>query len=162
PDHRGRHVRRQQGARAGALVGPLDVGVQEGDARLGRARQAGHRRQGGAPGVRRRGGMAPRDGQAGFSLVGIAVGLVVLAVVRSSPYAHPGPPTKPREQVREEPPPPQARMAADRATVPSIRASLQMFYTQNGQWPPSKEAVAALLSPPPNFQCAGNDYTYDP
>ena len=35
-------------------------------------------------------------------------------------------------------------------------------HAQNGKWPESKEAVATLLHPPPNFQCQGNDYTYDP
>ena len=110
---------------------------------------------------RRRGTFGPRD-QAGFSLVEIAVVLVVLAIVGSILYAYLGSTSKTLEQVREERPLAQARLAADRATVSSIRASLQIFYTQNGQWPPSKDAVAALLNPPPNFQCAGNDYTYDP
>jgi prepilin-type N-terminal cleavage/methylation domain-containing protein len=107
-------------------------------------------------------GAVRRGDQAGFSLVEIAVVLVVLAIVGSILYAYLGSTSKTLEQVREERPLAQARLAADRATVSSIRASLQLFYTQNGQWPPSKEAVAALLNPPPNFQCAGNDYTYDP
>ncbi|HEV8673862.1 MAG TPA: type II secretion system protein [Methylomirabilota bacterium] len=103
-----------------------------------------------------------RRGQAGFSLVEIAIVLVVLAIVGSVLYAYLGSTGKTLEQIREERPLSQARLAADRATITSIRASLQIYYTQNGQWPPTKDAVAALLQPPPNFQCEGNDYTYDP
>jgi hypothetical protein len=52
-------------------------------------------------------------------------------------------------------------MVADRATVASIRSALQLYYAQNGGYPPTKEAVAALLNPPPSFQCEGNDFRYD-
>jgi prepilin-type N-terminal cleavage/methylation domain-containing protein len=103
-----------------------------------------------------------RRRQAGFSLVEIAIVLVVLAIVGSVLYAYLGSTSKTLEQVREERPLSQARLAADRATLTSIRAALQIYYTQNGQWPQTKDTVAALLHPPPNFQCDGNDYTYDP
>jgi prepilin-type N-terminal cleavage/methylation domain-containing protein len=98
----------------------------------------------------------------GFSLVEIAVVLVVLAIVASVLYQYLGSTAKTLEQVQEQRPLSHARLTADKATVQSIRAALQIYYAQNGKWPESKETVNALLHPPPNFQCAGNDYTYDP
>lgn len=98
----------------------------------------------------------------GFGLVEIAIMLVVLAIVGSVLYAYLGSAGKTLEKIREERPLSQARLAADRATLSAIRTSLNIYYAQNGQWPASKDAVAALLNPPPNFQCEGNDYTYDP
>jgi hypothetical protein len=55
-----------------------------------------------------------------------------------------------------------ARLTADRATVTSIRTALGVYHASNGKWPESKEAVAAFLTPPPNFQCEGNDHSYEP
>jgi prepilin-type N-terminal cleavage/methylation domain-containing protein len=98
----------------------------------------------------------------GFSLVEIAIVLVVLAIVGSILYQYFGSTAKTLEQVQEQRPLSHARFTADKATVQSIRAALQIYYAQNGKWPESKEAVNGLLHPPPNFQCAGNDYTYDP
>jgi type II secretory pathway pseudopilin PulG len=95
-------------------------------------------------------------------LVEIAILLVVLAIVGSVLYAYLGSTQKTLETIQKERPLSQARLTADRATLAAIRSSLQIYYAQNGQWPASKDAVAALLSPPPNFQCDGNDYTYDP
>jgi hypothetical protein len=46
--------------------------------------------------------------------------------------------------------------------VAAIRTSLQLYFGQHGGYPPSKEAVATLLNPPPSFQCEGNDYRYEP
>ena len=97
-----------------------------------------------------------------MSLVEIAIVLVVLAVVGSVLYQYLGSTTKTLEQVQEQRPLSHARLTADKATVQSIRAALQIYHAQNGKWPESKEAVAVLLSPPPNFQCEGNDYSYDP
>jgi prepilin-type N-terminal cleavage/methylation domain-containing protein len=98
----------------------------------------------------------------GFGLVEIALALVVAAILGAVAYAYFASTARTLEQVREERPMSQARLAADRATVTAIRSTLQMYYGQNGQWPPTKEAVAALMSPPPAFQCTGNDFTYDP
>ncbi len=103
-----------------------------------------------------------RIGQQGFSLVEIALVLIVLAIVGSVLYAYLGSTSKTLEKVREERPLSQARLTADRATLVSIRTALNAYYGSNGTWPPSKDAVATLLSPPPNFQCEGNDYDYDP
>jgi len=98
----------------------------------------------------------------GFGLVEIVVTLVVVALLGALAYNYFASTAKTLETIREERPLSQARLAADRATATSIRSSLQMYYAQHGQWPPSKEAVSALMSPPPAFQCTGNDYTYDP
>jgi prepilin-type N-terminal cleavage/methylation domain-containing protein len=100
--------------------------------------------------------------QRGLSLVEIAIVLVVLAVVGSLLYQYLGSSARTLEQVQEQRPLSHARLTADKATVQSIRAALQIYYAQNGKWPESKDAVATLLHPPPNFQCEGNDYTYDP
>lgn len=107
-------------------------------------------------------GYGPLRGMRGFSLVEIAIVLVVLAIVGSILYAYLGSTSKTLEKLQEERPLSQARLTADRATLVSIRTALNVYYGSNGTWPPSKETVAALLSPPPNFQCEGNDYNYDP
>jgi len=106
-------------------------------------------------------GYGPLRGRRGFSLVEIAIVLVVLAIVGSILYAYLGSTSKTLEKLQEERPLSQARLTADRATLVSIRTALNVYYGLNSTWPPSKEAVAALLSPPPNFQCEGNDYNYD-
>jgi len=99
--------------------------------------------------------------QRGFSLVEIALVVVVLLIVGAVLYAYIGSTTKTLETIKEERPLSQARLTADRATLTAIRSTLQIYYGQNGRWPPSKEAVMALLNPPPSFQCAGNDFSYD-
>jgi prepilin-type N-terminal cleavage/methylation domain-containing protein len=100
--------------------------------------------------------------QRGLSLVEIAIVLVVLAIVGSLLYQYLGSSAKTLETLQEQRPLSHARLTADKATVQSIRAALQIYHAQNGKWPETKEAVATLLHPPPNFQCQGNDYTYDP
>jgi hypothetical protein len=97
----------------------------------------------------------------GLGLVEIAVTVVVAAIAGALLYTYFASTVKTLETVREERPLAHARLAADKATVTSIRSSLQMYYAQHGQWPPTKEAVAALMSPPPAFQCTGNDFSYD-
>src|SRR5262245_28793966 len=99
--------------------------------------------------------------QRGLGLVEIAIVLVVLAIAGSVLYQYLGSTSRTLEQVQEQRPLSHARLTADKATVHSIRAALQIYHAQHGKWPETKEAVAALLSPPPNFQCEGNDYTYD-
>lgn len=106
-------------------------------------------------------GYGPLRGMRGFSLVEIAIVLVVLAIVGSILYAYLGSTSKTLEKLQEERPLSQARLTADRATLVAIRTALNVYYGLNSTWPPSKEAIAALLSPPPNFQCEGNDYNYD-
>ena len=108
--------------------------------------------------VPRRRGSAER----GIGLVEIAIVLVVLAIVGAVLYTYLASTSKTLETLREEKPLSGARLVADRATLAAIRSTLQVYYALNGAWPPTKEAVVALLNPPPNFQCGGNDFTYDP
>lgn len=100
-------------------------------------------------------------GARGMGLVEIALVLVVLAIVGSVLWAYLGSTTKTVETLTETRPLSQARLTADRATLTAIRSALQVYYGQNARWPDSKAAVAALLNPAPNFQCTGNDFTYD-
>jgi hypothetical protein len=95
-------------------------------------------------------------------LVELAIVLVVVAIVGAVLYAYLGSTTKTLETLREEKPLSGARLTADRATLAAIRSTLVVYYGQNGAWPPTKDAVMALLQPPPRFQCGGNDFTYDP
>ena len=97
----------------------------------------------------------------GLGLVEIALTVVVVAIVGALAYAYFASTARTLETVQQERPLSQARLAADRATLTAIRSSLQMYYGQHGQWPPTKEVVAALMSPPPAFQCDSNDFSYD-
>ena len=98
----------------------------------------------------------------GLGLVEIAIVLVIVAIVGGVLYQYLFSTTKTLEQVQEQRPLSHARLTADKATVQAIRSALQIYYAQNGKWPETKEAINGLLNPPPNFQCQGNDYTYDP
>jgi prepilin-type N-terminal cleavage/methylation domain-containing protein len=101
-------------------------------------------------------------GQSGFGLVEILVVAVILAVIGGLLYQYFVSTTKTVETIQQQKPMSAARLAADRATVASIRTSLQLYYGQHGQYPPSKDVVATLLNPSPSFQCEGNDYRYEP
>jgi prepilin-type N-terminal cleavage/methylation domain-containing protein len=100
--------------------------------------------------------------QSGFGLVEILVVAVILAVVGTFLYQYFLSTTQTVETIQQQKPLSAARLAADRATVASIRTSLQLYYGQHGVYPASKEAVATLLNPAPSFQCDGNDYRYEP
>jgi hypothetical protein len=66
------------------------------------------------------------------------------------------------ERFQEDKPLTQARLAADLATLTSFQGLVRAYQAQHGQWPPDKAAVLALAAGPPRFQCAGNDFAYDP
>jgi Tfp pilus assembly protein PilE len=110
---------------------------------------------------RRRGlSRAIRD-RRGLGLVEIALVLVVLAILGAVLYSYIGTTTKTLGVIQEQKPLTATRLTADRATLTAIRSAIQVYYGQTGGWPASKDAVAALLNPPPRFQCEGNDYAYD-
>jgi hypothetical protein len=68
-----------------------------------------------------------------------------------------------REARRNAPEPVRKRWDADEWTIAGIRAAIALYYGRNdGKWPPSKQVVLTLVSPPPSFQCFGNDFNYDP
>ncbi len=106
--------------------------------------------------------LRPRLGsEGGFGLIEILLVVVVVALVGAGLYGYFVSTTRTLETVQQQRPLSATRMVADRATVASIRSALQLYYAQNGGYPPTKEAVAALLNPPPSFQCEGNDFRYD-
>jgi hypothetical protein len=94
--------------------------------------------------------------------VEVVLVLLVIAVAGAALYAYLGETKKSLEMMNTGRPLNHGRLAADLATLSAIRNQLDVYYAGRGQWPPSREAVAALLSSAPRFQCAGNDYTYDP
>jgi type II secretory pathway pseudopilin PulG len=105
---------------------------------------------------------ATADGSPGFSLVGIVLALLVVAVAGTAVYTYLGATRQSLETINVERPMNQARLAADLQTLAQIRTQLGVYHAGHGTWPPSRDAVAALLSPAPRFQCAGQDYIYDP
>jgi len=100
--------------------------------------------------------------QRGFGLIEI---LIVLAVVALAGYLlmqYVNSSAKTVEQLQQERPIDRSRLAADRATLTSMQSVVRGYQAERGQWPSDKAAVIALLMAPPKFQCAGNDFEYDP
>lgn len=118
-------------------------------------------------GRRRSAGLGNRISKAGYrdergmGLTEIILALIVFAIVGAVLYGYMGSTGKALETLKDRPLA-SVRLAADRQILAVIRNALQIYYSQNGHWPPSKKAVAALVVPEPRFQCAGNDFTYDP
>ena len=100
--------------------------------------------------------------QRGFGLVEI---LIVLAVVSLAGYVlmqYIGSSARTVEQLQRERPLDRSRLAADRATLTTMQSVVQSYHAEKGEWPPDRATVVALLAAPPKFQCAGNDFEYDP
>jgi type II secretory pathway pseudopilin PulG len=106
--------------------------------------------------------MTDRGGHRGFSLVEIVILLMVVAIAGTGLYGYLGATRKSLETVNASRPVAHARIMADLSTLAAIRTQLGVYQATHGQWPPSREALTAVLKPTPQFQCAGNDYTYDP
>ena len=105
----------------------------------------------------------PRHGQRGFGLIEIVLVLVVVAVAGFFFMKYLGGTATTIEKFQEERPIAHARLMADQATLGSIRAQLRTWQAEHeGKWPADKAAVLALLPSAPKFQCAGNDFDYDP
>jgi hypothetical protein len=66
------------------------------------------------------------------------------------------------EQFQKERPLDRTRLAADRATLATVQGLVRSYQAEKGQWPPDKATVLGLLMAPPQLQCAGNDFDYDP
>jgi type II secretory pathway pseudopilin PulG len=98
----------------------------------------------------------------GIGLIEILIVLVVVVVAGGLLYGYFGSTARTVEKIQEQKPLHHAKLAADQATLASIRSVLQTYQAQHGQWPGDKAAVLALLAGPPRFQCAGNDFDYDP
>lgn len=100
--------------------------------------------------------------QRGFGLVEILLVLLVVAICGFLLMRYVGSTARTVEKLQEERPLAAAKLAADQATLASMQGMVRTYEAQNGQWPSDKAAVLALLQSPPRFQCAGNDFEYDP
>lgn len=118
------------------------------------------------PAELRRGGameaVRRRAGQRGFGLIEILLALVAVALAGALLMRYVGSTAKTVEQIQEERPRARAKLAADQATLEAVQGLLRAYQAEHRQWPPDKAAVLALLVSPPKFQCAGNDFDYDP
>ena len=100
--------------------------------------------------------------QRGFGLLEI---LIVVAVVALGGYflmQYVGSSAKSVETLKQERPIDRSKLAADRATLTTMQGAVRTYQAEKGQWPPDKDAVTGLLNAPPRWQCAGNDFEYDP
>lgn len=100
--------------------------------------------------------------QRGFGLIEILLVLAVVAIAGFLLMRYVGSTARTVEKLQEERPLTAAKLAADQATLALIQGIVRTYQAQNGQWPTDKAAVLALLPSPPRFQCAGNDFEYDP
>lgn len=87
--------------------------------------------------------------------------LVILAVAGTLLFHYIGSTARTVEQIQEQRPVSSARLAADQATLASIRSTLQAYRALHGRWPADKPGLLALLPSAPRFQCAGNDFEYE-
>ncbi|HAM59732.1 MAG: hypothetical protein A2W08_03100 [Candidatus Rokubacteria bacterium RBG_16_73_20] len=98
----------------------------------------------------------------GLGLVEILIVLVIVAIAGGLLWGYFGSTAKTIEKLQEQRPIEHAKLAADRATLASIQSVLDAYRAQQDKWPADKPGVLALLASPPRFQCAGNDFEYDP
>jgi len=82
----------------------------------------------------------------GFGYIEIVIVLAVVAV----------------EKIQQDRPLARTKLAADQATLTSVQGLVRSYQAEKGQYPPDKATVVGLLVSPPRFQCAGNDFEYDP
>lgn len=106
--------------------------------------------------------MGIRDDQRGFGFVELLLVLVFVAIASTVLYKYVASTARTLETLQEQRPAGGAKVAADQATLGSIRVAVQTYYAQQGQWPADKAAVLALFNSPPRFQCPGNDFAYEP
>ena len=100
--------------------------------------------------------------QRGFGYIEI---VIVLAVVAASGYLlmqYFTSTAKTVEKLQQDRPLARTKLAADQATLTSVRGLVRSYQAEKGQYPPDKTAVIGLLASPPRFQCPGNDFEYDP
>ena len=89
----------------------------------------------------------------------------MVAVVAVAGYVlmqYVGSSAKTMETLQKERPIDRTRLAADRATLTSMQSVVRNYQAEKGEWPADKTSVLGLLMGPPRFQCAGNDFQYDP
>lgn len=100
--------------------------------------------------------------QRGFGFVEILIVLAVAALAAYLVMQYVGASARTIEQVKQERPLDRSRLAADRATLTAMQSAVRTYQAENGAWPPDRAAVLTLLAGAPKFQCAGNDFDYDP
>jgi len=98
----------------------------------------------------------------GFGLIEILIVLVVVALAGTFLYKYVMSTTATVETLKDQRPLAGAKLAADVATLGTIRTTLETYRSEHGALPADKAAVLALLPAPPRFQCSGNDFQYDP
>ncbi len=103
-----------------------------------------------------------RADQRGFGFIEIVLVLAVVAVVGYLLFQYFASTAKTVEKLQQDRPLARTRLAADQATLDSVQGIVRAYQAQNGRWPTDKAAVLGLLASPPKFQCAGNDFEYDP
>ena len=100
--------------------------------------------------------------QRGFGLIEILLVVVVVALGGYFLMKYVGSSAKQVEQLKQERPIDRSKLAADRATLTAMQGAVRTYQAEKGQWPPDKDTVTGLLNAPPRWQCAGNDFEYDP
>jgi prepilin-type N-terminal cleavage/methylation domain-containing protein len=100
--------------------------------------------------------------QRGFGLIEILIVVAVVAVAGYLLMQYVGSTAKTVETLQKDRPLDRTKLAADRATLMALQGLVRSYQAEKGQWPPDKATVAGLLPAPPKFQCAGNDFEYDP
>ncbi len=106
----------------------------------------------------RRSGLGAR----GFGVIEILLVLVVVALAGALLMRYVGSTAKTLEKLQEDRPLQRSKLAADQATLDSVQGLVRNYQAEHGRWPADKAIVLSLLVSPPKFQCAGNDFEYDP
>lgn len=98
----------------------------------------------------------------GFGLIEIVIVLAVVALAGYLLMQYVNSSAKSVEQLKQERPLDRTKLAADRMTLTTMQGLVRSYQAEKGTWPPDKATVIGLLMAPPRFQCAGNDFDYDP
>ena len=107
-------------------------------------------------------GSSRRSGQRGFGFVEVVITLLVVVVAGFLLFRYVGSTAGTLETMQEQRPFAGARLAADRATLNQIQRAIREHQAEHGRWPANKAAVIALFAAPPQLQCSGSDFEYDP
>lgn len=102
------------------------------------------------------------NNQRGFGLIEILIVVLVIALGGYFVLQYVGASAKSVETLKQERPIDRSKLAADRATLTTLQSAVRTYQAEKSQWPPDKGTVAGLLNAPPRWQCAGNDFEYDP
>ena len=106
----------------------------------------------------RRSGLGAR----GFGVIEILLVLVVVALAGVLLMRYVSSTAKTVEKLQEDRPLQRSKLVADQATLDSVQGLVRNYQAEHGRWPADKAIVLSLLVSPPKFQCAGNDFEYDP